>query len=409
MWGKRTALGLIGGLALMLTCGATAYSRDKSDQPIRIGFIGEESGPFSFFGTQTTRAIKLAGEQTNAQGGILGRKVEIVDRDSRTSVNDAVRQARDLLFSEHVDFLMHSINSAECVAIANIARQARTIMFSACANDNFLTKDNPYTFRVPNIVTHTQGYAVADFVLDTLKPKGKRYYTFANDYAYGRLVVAAFKTRILERQPNAQFVGEGWPKATENDLTPYITAILSAKPDIVFTALGVGVPFWQQSAPFDLSHKVQIVSPVWGGSDELQALSESMVPTSAILGGFPWYGIKGPVNDSFVDRSHQAYGKPPAAAAYLEYISFQALKAGIEKAKTTETQAVIKALEGLTFDSVLGNITIRAFDHQGTTPLWLGTATWDQSLKLGVIADIHKLPTDRYLPTKAEFEKLRRQ
>jgi branched-chain amino acid transport system substrate-binding protein len=149
---------------------------------------------------------------------------------------------------------MHSINSAECVAIANVAKETKTIMFRACANNNFLIKGGQNTFRVPNIVIHTQGHAVADFVLDTLKHKGKRYFTFANDCAYGRLVVAAFKMRILERQPDAQFVGERGPNATENDPTPDITAILSAKPDIVFTALGVGVPFWQRSAPFGLSH-----------------------------------------------------------------------------------------------------------------------------------------------------------
>ena len=407
MGGKRRACRLIGCLPLLVCAIAAAHSQGKSDQPVRIGFIGEQSGPFSFFGTQTTRAIKLAATQANRQGGILGRKVEILDRDSKTSVNDAVRQARDLLFSQHVDFLMHSINSAECVPIANVARQAKTIMFSACANDNFPVAAGKYAFRVPNIVTHTQGYAAADFVLDTLKPIGKRYYTLANDYAYGRLVVAAFRKRILERDRGAQFVGESWPKATENDLTPYITAILSAKPDIVFTALGVGVPFWQQSAPFGLSRKVQIVSPVWGGSDDLQALSKDAVPTGAILGGFPWYGIKGPVNGAFVNLSRDVYDKPPAAAAYLEYISFQALKAGIEKAKTTESEAVIRALEGLTFNSVVGPVTIRAFDHQGTTPLWLGTARWDPGLKLSFIADIHQLPTDRYLPTEAEFKKHR--
>ena len=88
--GKRTALGLIGCLVLMYAI--TAYYQEKSDQPIRIGLIGEQSGPFSFLGTQTTRAAKLTAEQTNEEGGILGRKVEILDRDSKTSVNDAVRQ-----------------------------------------------------------------------------------------------------------------------------------------------------------------------------------------------------------------------------------------------------------------------------------------------------------------------------
>lgn len=403
----RIALALVLGLAMLAPAG-TAFSQSASGKPITIGFIGEQSGPFSFFGTETTRAMKLAAEQVNAAGGILGRQVVIADRDSQTSVNVAVRQARDLLFSEHVDFLMHSISSAECVAVSDVAKQAETILFSDCANDDFLGKaGNKYAFRIPNITTRTQGYGVADYVLDTLKPAGKRYYTFANDYAYGRLVTASFKERVLARQQDAQFIGEAWPKATESDFTPYITAILAAKPDIVFTAMGVGIPFWQQSAPFGLSGKVAIVSPVWGGSDELQVLSKEAIPTGAVLGGFPWYAIKGASNQAFVDGFRKAYGKPPAAAAYLQYISFQALKAGIEKAKTTETNAVIKALEGLSFDSVVGPVTIRAFDHQGTSPLWLGKAAWDEKLNLGVLTAIDQLPTDKYLLGEAEIQKLR--
>lgn len=401
-WNRISAVSC---LALVLVAGA---AQAQSGPPIRIGFIGEQSGPFSFFGTETTRSIKAAAEQANQNGGILGRKVEIIDRDSKTSVNDAVRQARDLLFTENVDFLMHSISSAECVAVGNVAKQAKKIMFSACANDDFLGKDgHEYVFRIPNITTRTQGYAVADYVQKDLKPKGNRYYTFANDYAYGRLVVAAFKERILAQDPSAKFVGEAWPKATESDFTAYITAMIEAKPDVVFTALGVGIPFWQQSAPFGLSQKFAIVSPVWGGSDELQVLSKDAVPTGATLGGFAWYAIKGDENAALVERFRKAYNKPPAAAAYLEYVSFQALKAGIEKAKSTDTQAVIKALEGLTYNSVIGPVTIRPFDHQGTTPHWLGTAAWDSERKLGVLTNIKQLPTDNYLLTEAEIKKLR--
>jgi branched-chain amino acid transport system substrate-binding protein len=389
---------------------ATGSANAQSGPPIKIGFIGEQSGPFSFFGTETTRAMKAAVEQVNAHGGILGRKVELIDRDSKTSVNDAVRQARDLLFSENVDFLMHSISSAECVAVGNVARQAKKIMFSSCANDDFLGKDgHEYVFRIPNITTRTQGYAVADYVKNDLKPKGKRYYTFANDYAYGRLVVAAFKERVLANDPEAKFVGEAWPKATESDFTAYITAMIEAKPDVVFTALGVGIPFWQQSAPFGLTQKFSIVSPVWGGSDELQVLKKETIPTGALLGGFAWYAIKGEENAALVDTFRKAYNKPPAAAAYLAYISFQALKAGIEKAKTTETQAVIKALEGLKFDSVIGPVTIRPFDHQGTTPHWIGTAAWDDKLNLGVLTNIKQIPTDAYLLSEAEIKKLRQK
>jgi hypothetical protein len=111
-------------------------------------------------------------------------------------------------------------------------------------------------------------------------------------------------------------------------------------------------------------------------------------PSSA---AFPGVGSKDrPTEPSSTFRARSR------AAAYLEYISFQVSKAGIKNAKTTEMQAVIKALEGLTFDSVIGPITIHTFDHQGTTPHWLVSAKWDPSLKLGVIADIDRLSTDRY-------------
>ncbi len=89
----------------------------------------------------------------------------MIVRDSKTTVNEAVRQARDLLFTENVDFLLHSINSAECVAVGAVAKQAKKILLSNCANDDLTGKDgNEYAFRIPNITTRTQGYAAAEYV-----------------------------------------------------------------------------------------------------------------------------------------------------------------------------------------------------------------------------------------------------
>ena len=85
----------------------------------------------------------------------------------------------------------------------------------------------------------------------------------------------------------------------------------------------------------------------------------------------------------------------------------QALKTGIEKAKSIDAEPLIAALEGLTFDSVLGPITIRPFDHQGTTPYWTGKAAWDDKRNIGVITDVVKLKTDGWLPTEDEIKKVR--
>ena len=67
----------------------------------------------AFYGAETNRAAGVMVKEINAAGGLLGRPVELVTRDSKGTVNEAVRQARDLLLTENVDFLLHSINSAE--------------------------------------------------------------------------------------------------------------------------------------------------------------------------------------------------------------------------------------------------------------------------------------------------------
>ena len=71
-------------------------------KPIRIGLIAELSGPLGFYGLQTSNAAAVVVKQINSQGGLLGRPVELIVRDSQTTVSEAVRQARDLAFSENV-------------------------------------------------------------------------------------------------------------------------------------------------------------------------------------------------------------------------------------------------------------------------------------------------------------------
>jgi branched-chain amino acid transport system substrate-binding protein len=212
---------------------------------------------------------------------------------------------------------------------------------------------------------------------------------------------------MKELDPNEQFVGESWPKLNEAAYAGFITAMIDAKPDVVFYSWGFGIPVWQQSASFDLPKKFAMVSSYWGGSDDLQALPKESIPSGAVMGGIPWYAIDDASNGAFVETYRKAYGKPPFTAAYMEMLTFQAFKAGIEKAKSTETEAVIKALEGLQFDSVVGPVTIRPFDHQGTTPLWTGKAGWDAARNMGVLTEIVKLPTAAFLPSEDDIKRMR--
>lgn len=382
----------------------------QSGTPITFGLIAEQSGPLGFYGMETTRAAEIAVAQINASGGLLGHPVKLIARDSKTTVTEAVRQARDLLYTENVDFLFHSINSGECVAVGNIAKQANKIAFSNCANEDFTGKDGgPTLFRVPNITARTQGYAAVAYVRDHMPGNGKRVYTIAHDFAFGRETVDMVHKRLMELDPTTQFVGEAWPKMSEASYASYITAMIDAKPDVVFYSWAFGIPFWQQSASYKLPEKFALVSSYWGGSDDLATLPKEAIPVGAVMGGFPWYAIDDPANAAFVQAYQDAYKKPPFTAAYMEYITMQMFRAAVAKAGSLDNAALIRALEGLSVNTVVGPVTIRNFDHQGTTPLWTGRAAWDEKRGIGVLADIVKLPTAAFLPTEEEVRKSRAQ
>ena len=404
---RSAALGVL-LLATAIATLSSAHAQAPTGKPIRLGLIAELSGMLAFYGAETNRAAGVMVKEINAAGGLLGRPVELVTRDSKGTVNEAVRQARDLLLTENVDFLLHSINSAECVGVSSVAKQAQKILISNCANDDFTGKDgNNYAFRIVNITTRTQGYAGAEYIHKNLMSRGNRYFTIAHDFAFGRLSVGYFKERMKALNPKAEFIGEAWPKINESDYTSFITALIEAKPDVVFFSWAVGLPFWQQSAPFELTKKFAMVSSYWGGSDELQQLPKAEIPSGAVMGGFPYYAIDSAANRAFVEEFQKTNGRPPRTAAYFEVISLQALRAAIEKASSIDTDNVIKALSGLQFDSVVGPVTVRAFDHQGTTPHWTGKAAWDEKRNMGVLSDITKLPTSEFLPTEADISKVR--
>ncbi len=374
--------------------------------PIRVGQVIDLSGLTADHGDFQNKAAQLFVEETNAKGGILGRPLEVISRDGKASTPDAVNQARDLIYSENVDLMIGGTNTSYALAILDMANQAKKVLLSQDSSDDFVKQNYRYVFRVPYLISAMQAKAAAAYAVEKY-PTKKRYYLIGHDMAFGRTVVGGFKQRIQELDPNVQIIGEAYVKPTETDYNPYITAILQAQPDVVFFAWQVGIPFFKQSAPYQLSQKVQLLSAYWGGVQDMMILSKDELPVGAVVGGPPWYGIKTPENDAFVAAFKKKHNIEPKPTAYFEYITLQVMAEAIKKAGTTDSDKLVQALEGLEVDTVLGKIKIRALDHQGTPPYWMGTVKWDDKLKFGVISDVLQFDTEKFLPTAAEVQKQR--
>jgi len=405
-------ISLISGLVVVGCAGSASQNgsptTESSRTPIKIGVVVDLSGTGALLGSDEKKAAQLFTEEYNGREGVGSGPIELIVRDGKTSVSEAVSQARDLLYSENVDFIMTGADSQYALAISDMAKQTKTIMFSNNSNNAYtMEAGHKYAFRVPNIVEMTQAYSASKYAMEHFADK-KRYYLIAHDYAFGRSVVDSFKKDMKELNPSVEFVGESYVKLTETDYNSYITAILQSNPDVVFYAWMTGVPFYKQAAPYNLSQKMQMLSGYWGGVQDLMVLGKAEIPVGAVVGSYPWYGLKNKENQDFVAAFQNKYGEAPKPSAYYVYMSMQVITQGIAKAGTLDTDEVIRALEGLNADTIVGKVAMRAFDHQGVVPYWLGTARWDEKLGTGVIDDIVEIDTKPAMPTKQEIEQMRK-
>jgi ABC-type branched-subunit amino acid transport system substrate-binding protein len=165
----RQCSGLIAlGFVLSLVAGCAQPGSDPSSEsvgksPIKIGQIVDLSGPSADLGKYEQMGAELFAEHINANGGLLGRQLQIVSRDGKGATADAINQAKDLLYGQNVDFIMTGSNSGYAMAISDLARQSKKLMLSQNANDEYtLQKGHPYAFRIPNIIARTQARSAAE-------------------------------------------------------------------------------------------------------------------------------------------------------------------------------------------------------------------------------------------------------
>src|SRR4029078_1684362 len=123
----------------------------EAQKPIKVGMPMPLSGPPALFGEPASKGAMMFVEELNAKGGVLGRKLELIVRDSKGDANEAVRQARELILKDNVDFLVGTLTSAEGPAVSVVAKENKIVFIAPLPHTDQLTApDNaqPYIFRV---------------------------------------------------------------------------------------------------------------------------------------------------------------------------------------------------------------------------------------------------------------------
>jgi branched-chain amino acid transport system substrate-binding protein len=385
---RRTFLTLLLTLALALPFAADAQ------KPIKVGFPMIMSGPGALFGEPASKGAQMFVEETNAKGGVLGRKLELIIRDTKGNPDEAVRVSRELILKDNVDFLVGTLTSAEGPAVSVVAKENKVVFIAPIPKTDQLTapdKLHPYVFRV-SANTTMEGRSAAEIVA---KWAVKRIATISPDYAYGQDVTKSFVEHLKKVAPKMEIVDQQWPKLGEGDYTPFINAQLAKKPDAVFSSLWGGhfLTFAKQAKPlgyFD-AVKYNVMAVGEAGSPESTKTMGADYPVGIWGNSYDaFYWPEGPpAHRDFIARlSKYTKEEYPSSWPIQGYIGMQFLAEGIKKAGSTDSDKVAKALLGLTIDSPIGKQTIREKDHQANRGQLYGKTVKDPKYPFAIMKPV---------------------
>src|SRR5262245_1396644 len=363
----------------------------EAQKPIKVGVPMIMSGPGALFGEPAAKGAQMFAEEVNAKGGVLGRRLELLVRDTKGNADEAVRVSRALILTWNVDLLVGTLTSAEGPAVSVVAKENKIVFIAPIPKTDQLTapdKLHPYVFRVASNTT-IEGRSAAEIVA---KWPASRIATISPDYAYGQDVTKAFVEYLKKIKPDMEIVDQQWPKLGEADYTPFINAQMAKKPDAVFSSLWGGhfVTFAKQAKPlgyFD-AIKYNFFGAGEAASPETTKTMAADYPVGIWGNSYDaFYWTEGPpAHREFVAKvSKYLKEEYPSSWAIQGYIGMHALAEGIKKTGSTDSDKVPKALLGLTIDTPHGKLTLREKDHQANRAQIYGKTVMDPKYPFAIM------------------------
>jgi len=392
------------GLLLVVLIGVgSALAAD----PIKIGIVDSYSGPPSTYTNDVRDGFKMALDKINAKGGVLGRKIEFVTRDDKFKVDLGLSAAKELIMREKVDMLMGTINSAVALAVSDLAKKEKIPFIVTYSKSDKITgaKGHRYVFSM-NENTEMAGKAAAAALAK--KPYVK-YWIAGDDYEYGHAIAEGVWNHLKKLKPNVELLGQSWWKVGEPDFTPYITSILSAKPDAVIIATGGAgcVPFLKAAKATGFNERVPFFMHTATELSTLRPLG--LEAPEGVLGtsNYYFYFPDTPENKAFVEEFKKAYDRYPSFGSLIGWFTAQFIAKAYEKAGKADPEKFIDALQGMSVDSPIGKLTVRATDNQVMLPMFMGVTKKAPGYDFLIATDIATIPAEELMPSVDDIKKAR--
>lgn len=339
---------------------APALLQAQTDK-IKIGHLTPMTGFLGALGEYAAMGIKMAAEEINASGGVMGRQLDVMSEDS-VNPQVAASKAQRMIERDGVAVLMGEISSASALTISQVAARNKKLFMSIGArSDSLRGKDcNRYTFHVDIPVT-VMVRAVGQALVRDRMVQGKKIFALTADYLFGHDLSRVAKAFYAAN--GANLVADELVPTDITDFSPYLLKIRQARPDVISTNLAGNqvTNFVKQYAEFGLPY------PVVGFNLNT---ADAWAAGEGNLGGIwptVWHhDLEVPASKAFVAAFMKKYNKVPENHAWIEYVSLKILAQAMNATKSTDTEKLIAYFESeAQFDLLKARKGyFRSWDHQ---------------------------------------------
>lgn len=365
--------------ASLATLAAPFYARKAlADDPIKFVSILDQSGGLDIYGQPMVEATKMAIDEMNEAGGLLGRQIDLKVYDPQSTIQFYTQFATQAAAGDRADTVHAGITSASREAIRPTFARFQTLYFyntlyegGVCDLNNFCTGSTP-------------AQTVEKLVPYCMNKWGKKVYIIAADYNYGQ-ITAQWVQKFVKDNGGEPVETEFFPLDVTN-FGPTIKKIQAAKPDMVMSALvgGAHVSFYKQYAAAGMNKSIPIASTTFGVGNEHKLISAE--EGDGMICAYSYFEeIQSEANQAFVQRFKDRLGDDAPALNELAARSYEAAylwAEGVKAAGTTERMAVIEALRtGLGYDGPSGRVEIEPKTNHALQNVYLAELK-DQSFNI---------------------------
>ncbi len=362
---KRKMLSIISTLmifTLILSgCVGNGSTSAEADDVIKIGWIGSLTGDQAVWGTCESNTVKMLVDEANANGGILGKRLEAVCYDTKGDASEAVNAVKRLIAQDKVVAIIGPNASGQALAISSVLEQYKVPDIATVATNPKVTVNDdgsvkPYNFRVCFIDPY-QGAVAAGYAYDKLGYKNAAVlYDVASDYSQGF-------TQFFEEtftQKGGKIVAKEGFKEGDVDFRPQLSKIKETKPDVIL------MPYYYREVALSATQarELGINATLMGGdgwpSDQLMTMAGDAIEGSYVINHLDF---NDPEVKPLQDEYKAKYNLPLELNGYMAHDAFRLLEAAIKNSNSFEPEKIAESLTKITVKGVTGNIQLSAEDH----------------------------------------------